>query len=111
MDEPEYRQLADATLVRVARWVDQLGDEDVDCTAGDGIVTLEFPDGTRFVLNRQTAARQLWFAAGARAWHYGWDAGCARWTCDRDSHDLSDRLAAVVSEKLGRPVSVPGITT
>ena len=57
-----------------------------------------------YVLNRQSAASQMWFAAGARAWHYGWDEAAGAWRDDRDGHALLDRVAQAVSEKLGRPV-------
>jgi CyaY protein len=101
----EYGQLADACLKAVDRWVTRLDDDALDCTPGDGLLVLEFDDGTRFVLNRQSAARQMWFAAGARAWHYDWDADRRQWVDDRDGHPLTQRLAAVVGEKLGRPVA------
>ena len=68
MEESEYRTLADACLQRVARWLEGIEPDEVDYTTGDGMLTLEFPDGARFVLNRQGAARQIWFAAGARGW-------------------------------------------
>jgi CyaY protein len=105
MDEQEYLQAADACLERAARWLGDL--EDLDVTAGDGLVTVEFEDGTRFVLNRQSAARQMWFAAGARAWHYGWDVARASWRDDRDGHELFARLGEVVAEKLGAPLPPP----
>jgi CyaY protein len=105
MDDQEYLRAADACLERAARW---LGDvEDLDVTAGDGLVTVEFDDGVRFVLNRQSAARQMWFAAGARAWHYDWDAARASWRDDRDGHELFDRIAEVVRDKLGTPLPSP----
>src|SRR5215468_9975904 len=94
MDEQEYLRAADACLDRVGRWLGEL--EDVDVTAGDGLVTLEFDDGARFVLNRQAAARQIWLAAGARAWHFGWDDARHTWVDDRDGHDLYGRIAEVV---------------
>jgi len=105
MDEQEYQRAAEACLERAARWLDGL--EDVDVTKGDGIVTVEFEDGERFILNRQSAARQMWFAAGARAWHYRWDDAGGTWVDDRDGHDLYDRLAGVVGEKLGVRLSRP----
>jgi frataxin-like iron-binding protein CyaY len=49
----------------------------------------------------------VWFAAGARAWHYNWDEAGARWVDDRDGHALYDNLARVVTEKLGRKVAAP----
>ncbi len=101
----EYAQLADACLKAVDRWVTRLDDDALDCTPSDGLLVLEFDDGTRFVLNRQSAARQMWLAASARAWHYNWDAEHARWVDDRDGHTLYERLAGVVSDKLGRRVA------
>jgi iron-sulfur cluster assembly protein CyaY len=105
MDDHEYHLAADACLERVMRW---LGDvEEFDVTASDGLVTVEFEDGTRFVLNRQSAAHQMWLAAGARAWHYGWDVARASWRDDRDGHELFTRIGEVVAEKLGTPLAPP----
>jgi CyaY protein len=104
MDAQQYYRAAQAYLERVSRWLDQF--EDVDTTAGDGIVTMEFEDGARFVLNRQSAASQLWFAAGARAWHYNWDPLEESWGDDRDGHALDARIAEVVGDKLGRRLSM-----
>ena len=75
--------------------------------APNGIVTMEFEDGARFVLNRQSAARQIWLAAGARAWHYRWDESAGAWVDDRDGHELFGRLAAEVGGKLGIRLDVP----
>ena len=83
--------------------MDQVDDDELDMTSGDGIVSLEFEDGTKYVLNRQSAAHQMWFAAGARAWHYDWKDGA--WCDDRDGHRLDERLAEVITAKLGRPVA------
>jgi CyaY protein len=102
VDATEYLHLVDACLERVVSWLDSLEVDEVDFSAGDGLLTIEFEDGARFVLNRQTPARQMWFAAGARAWHYDWDPETGRWVDDRDGHDLHERVAEVVTERLGR---------
>jgi len=102
MDQPEYLRRADACLEQVARWLEDFDPDDVDYSTADGMVTLQFADGTRFVVNRQSAARQIWVAAGARAWHYGWDGAREAWLDDRDGHELFANLAAVVAAKLGR---------
>ena len=98
-----YAQLADECLKTVDRWVTRLDDADLDCTLGDGLLVLEFEDGARFVLNRQSAAGQMWFAAGARAWHYNWDG--TAWVDDRDRHHLETRIVEVVGAKLGKAVA------
>jgi CyaY protein len=106
MEQREFLKLADACLARVAKWLETFDPDEVDYATTDGVVTLEFPDRVRYVLNRQAAADQMWFAAGARAWHYVWDAQAERWIDERDGHELLDRVAEVVSTKLGRTVTL-----
>ena len=104
MTVQEYLHLADACLARVTRWLEGFDPDEVDYSTTDGMVSLEFPDGSRFVLNRQSGNHQMWFAAGVRAWHYSWDPGRETWVDDRDGHVLYDRIAEVVGEKVGHPV-------
>ena len=102
MDAAEFHRVIDTTLERVVRTLQTL--DDLDFTASDGLVTLEFDDGARYVINRQSGNHQLWLAAGARAWHYDWDPAAGTWRDDRDGHDVWVRLRALVGEKLGRDV-------
>ncbi len=102
MKDPEFESRAATCLGRVARWVDRVNDDALDAATGDGLVTIEFEDGTKYVLNRQSGNGQMWLAAGARAWHYDWNG--AEWVDDRDGHRLDDRIAEVVGKKLGRPL-------
>lgn len=106
MDHRTFTKLADECLARVARFCEPFDPDELDFATTDGVVTLEFEDRVRYVLNRQTATNQMWFAAGARAWHYDWDETKQKWVDDRDGHDLYARVAEVVSQKLGRAVSV-----
>lgn len=107
MNEHEYLRLADACLARVAAWLEDFDPDDVDFSMGDGLVTLEFADGTRFILNRQAATQQVWLAAGAHGWHYTWDAARGAWLDDKAGHELFGQLAAALSDKLGRAVRPP----
>ena len=108
MDPKEYLTRAEACLSRVAKWLEEFDPDEVDYSSGDGALTVEFPDGGRFVLSRQTATSQVWLAAGAHGWHFNWDAAAERWVDDKDGHDLYARLAESMSEKLGRPVEFDG---
>jgi CyaY protein len=107
MEREPYLKLADRCLEEVADWLEDFDPDELDFSVADGVVTLQFADGARYVLNRQSAASQMWLAAGARAWHYGWDAQRSQWIDDRDGHPLKQRIAEVVSKKLGREVSLP----
>jgi CyaY protein len=105
MDRQLYLRLADACLERFADWLENFDPDEVDFSTADGVLTLEFADGMRYVLNRQAAANQMWFAAADRAWHYDWDAEQEIWKDDRDGHELGGNVAERVSEKLGRVVA------
>ena len=105
MDKQVFTRLSDECLARVAVWLEQFDPDEVDYTTTDGVISLVFPDGARYVLNRQGAADQMWLAAGARAFHYNWDAARRAWFDDRDGHALDLKLAEVVSKKLGRVVT------
>lgn len=105
MDKQQFVKLSDACLARVAAWLEPFDPDELDYATSDGVVTLSFADGVRFVLNRQSATNQMWFAAGARAWHYDWDEQRQHWFDDRDGHALSERLAQVVGDKLKRKVA------
>ena len=58
MDAKEYQQRADACLAQVADWLESFDPDEVDYSTTDGVVTIEFPDRVRYVLNRQAAASQ-----------------------------------------------------
>lgn len=106
MTVQEFRHLADNCLGHVARWLEGLDPDDADYSTTDGMVTIEFPDGVKYVLNRQSGNHQMWFAAGARAWHYTWDEPRRSWSDDKDGHDLYGRIAEVVGAKIGRAVAL-----
>jgi len=104
MDRQEYQRLADACLERLAKSLEPFDPDEVDFATSDGVVTIEFPDRTRYVLNRQTAANQMWFAAGARAWHFDWDPVRKAWIDDKEGQELFSRIEEVVAKKIGRAV-------
>ncbi len=106
MTNQEYLHRADDCLARVAEWLEDFDPDEVDYSTTDGMVSLEFPDGARFVLNRQSGNDQMWLAAGVRAFHYDWSDEKQSWLDDRDAHDLYGKVAEVVSEKIGRAVAL-----
>jgi CyaY protein len=104
MDTKEFVACSEACLSRVAKWLEDFDPDEVDYDTGDGALTIEFPDGGRFVLSRQSATMQVWLAAGAHGWHFDYDPSSDRWIDDKDGQDLYERLAKSLSEKLGRPL-------
>ncbi len=104
MDDKQFLQAADECLARVAKWLENLDPDEADYSTADGSVTIEFPDGSRFILSRQSATRQVWLAAGAHGYHYNLDSTSNIWRDDKDGHELFTRLAEVVGEQVGHSV-------
>ncbi len=82
--------------------VEALEDADIDLI--DGILTVEFDDGSQIILNRQEAARQIWLVSPLGPAHFGFDAASGQWRDDRGGAPLTDTLERALSAKLGQPV-------
>ena len=106
MDRVKFISLADECMQRVANWLESFDPDEVDFSTTDGVVSIEFPDAKRYSLNRQTAASQMWLAAGSRAWHFNWDTETKTWLDDKAGQELLGRIADAVSDKIGRRVEV-----
>jgi CyaY protein len=104
MDENEFRERSDTALSKVAKWLEGLDADEVDYTTADGVVTIEFAGGAKFILSRQSQMKQMWLAAGAQGFHYSWDGARGDWLDDKDGHELFPRLAEAISEQLGHRV-------
>ncbi len=101
--DSQFSLESDECLEQVASWLEAFDPDEVDYTMSDGVLKIEFPDRVTFVLNRQSAARQMWFAAGTHAWHF--DRGeDGAWISSKDGTHLLQNIAQTVSAKLGRPV-------
>jgi len=108
MDEKEFMAAADECLRRVAGWLEEFDPDELDYTLADGSVTIEFGDGAKFIVSRQSATRQVWLAAGARGFHFNFDSASNKWRDDKDGGDLFAILAEVIGDQLGRPVVFGG---
>jgi CyaY protein len=102
MTPPEFDALADAALDQLQRALDASGVEaDVQVKA-EGVVELEFDDGSRMVINRHRAAGEIWVAAPSGGFHYRWDGKA--WRDTRDGSELFAALSKLVSAQSGQPV-------
>ena len=61
-------------------------------------------DGSRMVINRHAAAREIWVAARAGGFHFRWDGGA--WRDTRDGTELFAALSKLVSAQSGQPVTL-----
>ena len=106
MDETEFAAAAARTLERIDRSLEESGvDADTELKEG-GVLEIEFGDGSRMVINRHGAAREIWVAAPSGGFHFRWDG--AAWRDTRSGAELFDALSELVSAPLGRRVRLVG---
>ncbi|TXG85490.1 MAG: iron donor protein CyaY [Thermomicrobiales bacterium] len=104
MDEAEFNSAADDALRQLEQALDESGaDLDFEVKAG-GVLELEFADGSKIIVNRHTAAREIWVAAKSGGFHFRPENG--RWVGTRDGKELFSVLSALASQQAGEPVSL-----
>lgn len=106
MDEADFNELADAELDRLEGLLDACElDFDYEVKPG-GVFELEFANGSKIIVNRHSAAREIWLAAKSGGFHFRPVAG--RWQGTRDGADFYAVLSRCMSEQAGEPVSLAG---
>jgi CyaY protein len=106
MDESEFEARAAAALEAIERALEGAGVEaDVELK-GDGILEIEFDDGSKMIVNRHGAAREIWVAARSGGFHFRWDG--TAWRDTRSGEELLAALSELLSRQLGRRVRLLG---
>src|SRR5690348_301381 len=106
LTEQEFERAAERTLHALEG---ALGDLDgMEVSLSLGVLTLEFGDGAKYVVNSHRAARQIWMAAERSAWHFDYLPSGGRWVASRNGDELGATLEGVLSRKLGRAITLSG---
>lgn len=99
--EADFEKAADVTLRSLRDQLDAL-ELDAEVELSMGIVSIEFPDGAKYIVNSHRAARQIWLAAERTAWHF--DPVGSSWVAAKTNEELFATLSEVLKKKLGRDV-------
>ncbi|MCC6210066.1 MAG: iron donor protein CyaY [Burkholderiales bacterium] len=104
MTESEFEGLAGDALAALERAFETaLPEADVQ-NKDAGVLEIEFDDGSKMVINRHGAAREIWVAARSGGFHFRYDG--ARWRDTRDGSELFDAISALASQQAGRRVAL-----
>src|SRR5262245_4159792 len=104
MDENEFEARAQTVLEAIEHALEVA---DVDCERKEGgVLEMEFDDGSKIIVNRHGAAREIWVAARSGGFHYRWDG--TAWRDTRSRTELLAALSNLVSAQLGRRVDLLG---
>ncbi|HLU64734.1 MAG TPA: iron donor protein CyaY [Kofleriaceae bacterium] len=106
MDETTFDRLGREELSYLEEQLSEVDPDDIDITSSDGVLTLALRDGVRVVVNTHRAARQIWMAAVASAWHFDPPRpGSDRW-CTPDGKELRATLREVIRDRIGIEVEL-----
>jgi CyaY protein len=104
MTESEYTRLADETLRKLEYAIEKAAehaDFDYELSAG-GVMEVEFADGSKIIINKQSASQEIWVAAKSGGFHFRWDG--ATWHDTRSNDELFAALSRYASSQAGEPV-------
>ena len=105
MDSKDFHRQSAKALEHIDTALGELDLDELDVQLAGDVLTISFVDGGRFVINADSAALQIWMAAGTTAWHFDHEDD-GRWIARRTGDELMTTLARVVGDKLGTRVSL-----
>jgi CyaY protein len=108
MDESTFDRVGRDELSYIEDQLADVDPDDIETSTSDGVLTLTLRDGVRVVINTHRAARQIWMAAVASAWHFdppteqdperGWRTA--------DGQELRSTLQSVIRQRIGLEVEL-----
>ncbi|POR47260.1 CyaY protein [Paraburkholderia eburnea] len=102
MADSDYLSRAEAVLAAVERAVDE-ADADIELERSGNVLTLEFENRTKIIINLQPPMKEIWIAAKAGGFHYRFIDG--QWLDTRTGTEFFSALTAYSTEQAGEPVT------
>ncbi|HEY5716464.1 MAG TPA: iron donor protein CyaY [Psychromonas sp.] len=93
MNDSEFLQLADQLYQNIEECIERSG-ADVDYDQNGGLLTLEFENRTKLIINRQQPLHQIWLATLENGHHYDYKDG--KWIDDRSGDEFLAFLSAAI---------------
>ncbi|MCE2745163.1 MAG: iron donor protein CyaY [Burkholderiales bacterium] len=103
MTDTEFHAVVDATLVQVEEYIESLVDTldlDADSMRSGNVLTLDFEDKGKMILNSQVANHELWLAAKSGGFHYQYSNG--EWLDTRSKKSFRTHFVELLSGQLGQ---------
>jgi CyaY protein len=106
VDESKFNLLAEETMIAIEEAI-EASDADIDYDNVADILTLEFPNRSRIIINKQTPLSQIWVAAKSGGYHFDFDEKSSNWRLNTSTEkDLFTQLSLYCSEQLGVAVDL-----
>lgn len=106
MERRRFIELSSKALEHIDERLGDLEHEDLDVDLAGDVLTLDFTDGVKFIINAHSAAGQIWMAANKDAWHFDYEEAGDRWVAAKTGDELMATVARTVGDRLGQPISL-----
>lgn len=106
LSESDYDSVAHPELHALIAGLDAIESDEVEAELASDILTIEFSDGTRYVLNSHRAARQIWLSAERSAWHFDFLPAQKTWVAAKTGDELWATVTRLLSKKLDQTVTL-----
>jgi CyaY protein len=104
IEESAFIALTDRVLDTIGAALDA-AESDLDWSENDGVLTIEFADGSRVIVNRHVPNRELWVAAKSGGFHFRAEGGA--WRDTRSGEELGTALERLLRDQGGVVVQFP----
>ncbi len=101
MTDSDYLGRAEAVLAAVERAIDGI-EADIELERSGNVLTLEFENRSKIIVNLQPPMKEIWIAAKAGGFHYRYVDG--EWRDTRGGTEFYAALSQYASEQAGEPV-------
>jgi CyaY protein len=102
MTDSDYLTRAESVLAAVERALDDI-DADIEAERNGNVLTLEFANGSKIIVNLQPPMREIWIAAKAGGFHFKFVDG--QWRDTRNGTEFFAALSDYASKQAGEPVT------
>ncbi|MEM5439713.1 iron donor protein CyaY [Paraburkholderia diazotrophica] len=103
MSDSEYLTRAEAVLTAIERALDDT-DADIEFERSGNVLTLEFENGTKIIVNLQPPMQEIWIAAKSGGYHFRYVDG--EWRDTRNGTEFYASLSEYATQQAGEPVEI-----
>jgi len=101
MSDSDYLSRAEAVLAAVEAALDDI-DADIEAERNGNVLTLEFENGSKIIVNLQPPMQEVWIAAKAGGFHFRYIDG--EWRDTRNGTEFYAALSDYATQQAGAPV-------
>lgn len=106
MTDNEYHQRVDAILLQLEEAIDEVEQVDLDYEFSGGILTIDFPDKSKMIINKQPPNHQIWLATKFDGHHF--DLIDDQWIDNRTGSEFWQLVSKAASRQAGVTLTFTG---